>query len=145
VNPASVYVVYEGNTAGRNIPRKDLPPQLQSRYPCDPQKAEEYRQRQANLAAEQAAMAVEQGARQRAAGREILRKRELEILREIADLRNRDTENQKEINILMSIRPGNGRRVRAHHLQTEQQLIRERIMSLNTQLEKIRAQRDSIP
>src|SRR4051794_19270642 len=48
-NAVSVLVIYEGNTGGRKIPRQDLPPELQAKYPYDPAKAAEVQQQQSAL------------------------------------------------------------------------------------------------
>ena len=138
VNPVSVYVLYEGGNRGRWILRQDLPPQLKAKYAYDPAKAAEYQKRQIELAAQQAVA-------QQTAQREAIHQRENEILAEIATLEKRDTEDQREKNILLSLPPGNGRRVQAAHISTDQQNIRERIQQLRTLLQQVRAQKDSVP
>jgi hypothetical protein len=141
-DPVSVFVIYEsdaGGKGGRKIPRQELPPQLQAKYPYDAAKAAEYRKQQADQAAEQAALSVQQAAGARAAARDVLRQKEREFLAQIDSWNKRDVELQKEKNILNSLPPGNGRRVRSKHISDEQQGIREHIAQLRKQVEQIRA------
>lgn len=138
VNPVSVFVLYEGGNRGRWILRQDLPPRLKAKYAYDPAKAAEYQKRQIELA-------VQQAVAQRTAMREALRQREREVLADITMLEKQDVEDQKEKNILNSLPPGNGRRVRAAHISDDQQNIRERLQQLKTLLQQVRAQRDSVP
>jgi hypothetical protein len=135
-----IYESDESGKGGRKIPRQELPPQLQAKYPYDAARAAEYRKQQADQAAEQAALSVQQAARARAAARETLRQKEREFLAQIDSWNKRDVEMQKEKNILNSLPPGNGRRVRAKHISDEQQGIREHIAQLRKQVEQIRAQ-----
>src|ERR1035438_6971941 len=82
-DPVSVFVIYEsdaGGKGGRKIPRQELPPQLQAKYPYDAARAAEYRKQQADQAAEQAALSVQQAAGARAAARDVLRQKEREFL-----------------------------------------------------------------
>ena len=142
-DPVSVFVIYEsedGGKGGRKIPRQELPPQLQAKYPYDAAKAAEYRKQQADAAAEQAALSAQQAARARAAAREVLRQKEREILAQIDSWNKRDVELQKQKGILDSLPPGNGRRVRSRHISDEQQGIREHIAQLRKQVEQIRVQ-----
>jgi hypothetical protein len=122
------------------ILRQELPPQLQAKYPYDAAKAAEHRKQQADLAAEQAALSVQQAARARAAAREVLRQKERQVLAQIDSWNKRDVELQKEKKILDSLPPGNGRRVRSRHISDEQQGIREHIAQLRKQVEQIRIQ-----
>jgi hypothetical protein len=147
-DPVSVFVIYEseaGGKGGRKIPRQELPPQLQAKYPYDDAKAAEYRKQQADAAADQAALSVQQAVRASAAAREALRQKEREILAQIEPWQRRDVELQKEKNILNSLPPGNGRRVRAKQIAAEQQGIREHIAQLRKQVEQIRAQIAAMP
>jgi hypothetical protein len=145
VNPISIYVLYEGENRGRWILRQDLPSQLKAKYAYDPAKAAEYQQRQMEYQKQQAELAVQLAAAQRAAHREALQKREKEILAEIAALAKRDTEEQRQKKLLRSLPPGNGRRVQAAHIDNDQQYVRERIQQLNTLLQQVRSQKDKIP
>jgi NACalpha-BTF3-like transcription factor len=138
VTPTFVYVVYEGGHSGRKIPRQDLPPQLKAKYPYDAEKSSEFQKQQIELAARQAAA-------QRAAMREALRREEAEILAEIGVLERQDAENQMQKNVLNSLPPGNGRRVRAAHINDDQQNIRERVLQLRTLLQQLRSQKDTMP
>jgi hypothetical protein len=142
-DPVSVLLIYEsegGGKGGRRIPRQELPPQLQAKFPYQPAKAAEYRKQQADQTVEQAALSVQQAARARAAAKEVLRQKEREILAQIDSWHKRDVELQKEKNLLNSLPPGNGRRVRAKHISDEQEGIRERIAQLRKQVEQIRVQ-----
>jgi hypothetical protein len=142
-DPVSVHVIYEcadGARGGRKIPRQELPPQLQAKYPYDADKAADYRKQQADQAVEQAALAARQAAKARAATVEGLRQQEKQILAQIDRWQRRDVELQKEKKILNGLPPGNGRRVRAKQINNEQQSIREQNKRLNDQLEKIRTQ-----
>ena len=142
-DPVSVFVIYEseaGGKGGRKIPRQELPPQLQAKYPYDAAKAAEYRKQQADAAAEQAALSAQQASRARAAAREALRQKVREILAQIDSWNKRDVELQKQKRILDSLPPGNGRRVRSRHISDEQQAIREHIAELRKQVEQIRVQ-----
>ncbi len=145
VNPISVYVLYEGGNRGRWILRQDLPPQLKAKYAYDPAKAAEYQKRQIEYQKQQAELAIQLAATQREAQRRALQQRESEILAEIAALEKQDSENQKEKNILRDLPPGGGRRVRAAHISSDQESIRERILQLKTTLQQVRSQKDSIP
>jgi hypothetical protein len=143
-----VFVLYdseEGGKGGRKIPRQELPPQLKAKYPYDAAKATEYRKQQAGLAAEAAAMSVQQAARMRAGAEEVLRQKERAILAQIDSWHKRDVELQKEKNILDSLPAGNGRRVRSRHISDEQQGIREQIAQLRKQVEQIRVQSTGTP
>jgi hypothetical protein len=142
-DPVSVLVIYEneeGSKGGRKIPRQELPPQLQAKYPYDAAKAAEYRKQQAAAAAEQAALSVQQEAKRCAAAREALRLKEREIRAQMDSLNKQDVELQKEKNTLDRLPAGNGRRVRSRHISDEQQGIREHIDQLRKQVEQIRAQ-----
>ena len=142
-DPVSVFVLYESEECGkggRKIPRQELPPQLQAKYPYDAAKAAEYRKQQADAAAEQAALSAQQASRARAAAREALRQKVREILAQIDSWNKRDVELQKQKRILDSLPPGNGRRVRSRHISDEQQAIREHIAELRKQVEQIRVQ-----
>jgi hypothetical protein len=142
-DPVAVFVIFEsedGGKGGRKIPRQELPPQLQAKYPSDDAQAAKYRKQQAGAAAEQAALSVQQGARMRAAAKDALRQKEREILLQMDSWNKRDVELQKEKGTLNSLPPGNGRRVRAKHISDEQQGIRERIAQLRNQVEQIRVQ-----
>jgi hypothetical protein len=145
VNPISIYVLYECENRGRWILRQDLPPQLKAKYPYDPAKVAEYQKRQMEQQKQQAELAAQLAAAQRAAQREALNQREKEILAEIAKLEKQDVEEQKEKNVLKNLPHGGGRRVRAAHISSNQENIRNRIQQLNTLLQQVRAQRDSIP
>jgi hypothetical protein len=147
-DPVSVFVIYENEECGkggRKIPRQELPPQLQAKYPYDAAKAAEYRKQQADAAAEQAALSVQQAARMRAAAKEVLGQKERGILAQIDSLNKRDVELQKEKSVLNSLPAGNGRRVRARHISDEQQSIRENIAQLRRQVEQIRVQSAGTP
>jgi hypothetical protein len=147
-DPISVFVLYESEECGRGgrkIPRKELPPQLQAKYPYDAAKAAEYRKQQADAAAEQAALSVQQAARMRAAAKEVLGQKERGILAQIGSLNKKDVELQKEKSVLNSLPAGNGRRVRARHISDEQQSIREQIAQLRKQVEQIRVQSAGTP
>ena len=147
-DPVSVLVIYEneeGAKGGRKIPRQDLPPQLQAKYPYDAAKTTEYRKQQADLAAEQAAFSVQQAARIRAATKEVLRQKEREIRAQMDFLNKQDVELQKEKNTLDRLPAGNGRRVRSRHISDEQQGIREHIAELRKQVEQIRVQSAGTP
>lgn len=142
-DPVSVFVIYESEDCGkggRKIPRQELPPQLQAKYPYDAAKAAEYRKQQADLAAEQAALSVQQAARARAAVREVLRQKEREVLAQIDSWNKRDVELQKEKNILNSMPAGGGRRLKAKQISGQQEIIRQHIDRLNQQVDEIRAQ-----
>jgi len=142
-DPVSVYVIFEGEDGtrgGRKIPRQELPPQLQAKYPYDAAKAAEYRKQQADLAAEQAAAAAQQAERMRKAAKDGLHQKEQGILAQMESLNKQDVELQKEANVLGSLPPGNGRRVRLRHIHDLQQGIREQNKKLNDQLEQVRAQ-----
>jgi hypothetical protein len=142
-DPVSVFVLYESEECGkggRKIPRQELPPQLQAKYPYDAAKAAEYRKQLADAAVEQAALSVQQAARMRAAAKEVLGQKERGILAQIDSWHKWDVELQKEKNILDSLPAGNGRRVRSRHISDEQQSIREQIAQLRKQVEQIRVQ-----
>jgi hypothetical protein len=138
-----VYVLYESadcGRGGRKVSRQELPPQLQAKYPYDAAKAAEYRKQQADKAAEQAALAAQQAARARASAREALRQKEREILAQIDSLDKQDFELQKQVNILNKMPAGGGRRLKAKQLSGQQEVIRQYIDRLNSELAKIRAQ-----
>jgi len=138
----SVFVIFEsqdGGKGGCRIPRQELPPQLQAKYPYDAAKAAEYRKQLADQAVERAALEAKQAASRGAAAREGLRQKEREILAQIDSLNRQDIALQKEKRTLDSLPPGNGRRVRSRHISDEQQGIREHIDQLRKQVEQIRA------
>jgi hypothetical protein len=142
-DPASVFVLYESEECGkggRKIPRQELPPQLQAKYPYDAAKAAAYRKLQADRAAEQAAMSVQQATRIRAAAKEVSSQKEREIRVQIDSLNKRDVELQKEKNILNNLPAGNGRRLRAKQIAAEQEGIRRQIDQLREQADQIRIQ-----
>lgn len=126
VTPTHVQVRYDGNFGGRKIPRIDLPPQLETRYPYDAEKAAEYVARQSAIAAQQAAA-------QQAALLETIRRREQAIDAEIEKLINQDVRLQSEVNLLEHSRAGNGRKVRMLHLMDQQRAIREKLSKLRQQ------------
>ena len=139
VTPTHVFLAYEGTRLkGRTVARQDLPPQLRERYPFDVRKAAEMERQQIALAAQRADA-------RRAAWKNALQRREMEIAAELQSLQQRDEALQKEVIILKSLPPGNGRRVRLAYIRNEQQSIRERTVQLRTLQEQVRAQRDSIP
>lgn len=125
----SVYVIYEGDKGGRNIPRSELPPGLAARYPYD---------------ADQAAALVEKQAKETAArkdrARATLQKHEQELRSQITRLEKQTSENRAEMNILQKGGKGNGRRVRHTALKDDQQAIKERILVLRKQLEQVQTQ-----
>jgi hypothetical protein len=137
-DPLNIYVVYEGTGGGRKISRLELPLQLAAKYPYDATRAAAFRQAQADAA-------VQQAAQQRAAARELVRRKEQEILAEITAQHTKDVEDQEEINTLKGLPAGNGRKIRLEHLYNEQQELRTRISNLKAQLNQVRAQRDRIP
>jgi hypothetical protein len=142
-DPVSVFVIYESDDGGKGgvkIPRQELPPQLQAKYPYDADKAADYRKQQADQAVEQAALAARQAANARAATVEGLRQQEKEILAQIDRWQRRDVELQEEKQILNRLPPGHGRRLRAKQISNEQQGIRGHIAQLRDQVERIRAQ-----
>lgn len=138
VTPVDVQVFYTNSKGGRKIPRQDLPPELAAKFPYDEAKAAQYRKQQIEIAAQQAAARA-------AAARQVVLQREWEITNEIASLRARDIEIQKQKNILRDLGPGNGRRVKLANLNNEQESIRERVSQLNMQLVQVQAQRDRMP
>lgn len=150
-DPVSVFVIYEsedGGKGGRKIPRQELPPQLQAKYPYDAAKAAEYRKQQARAAAEQAALAAlaaQQAARMRKEAKERAQQKEREILAQIDSWNKRDVELQKAKNILNSLPPGNGRRLRAKQIAAQQEGIRGQIDRLRKEVEQVRAQIASTP
>jgi hypothetical protein len=126
VTPTHVQVRYDGNFGGRKIPRIDLPPQLEAKYPYDSEKAAEY-------VARQSAIAIQQAAAQQAALQETYRRREQAVDAEIEKLVNQDVRLQSEVNLLEHSRAGNGRKVRMLHLMDQQRAIREKISKLRQQ------------
>ncbi len=131
VTPTHVFVIYEGNTGGRNIPREELPEQLQARFPYDAGKASDFSMRQAQTAALQAAA-------QQTIIQESQLRRARQIESQIATLSQRDAELQKLVNVYHRMPPGNGRKVRLAHMLDEQQSIREQVIKLRQQLLAVR-------
>jgi hypothetical protein len=142
VTPSYVHVIYDPSTRGRKIPRQELPPELKAKFPYDATQAAEYQKQQMALAAQQAAIAT---AAAREAAKTAAIQREREIQNEIARLQAQDVAIQKEVNVLKSLAPGNGRRVQLAQLRNQLQAIRERVSKLRTQLEQLQAQRDRTP
>ena len=85
-------------------------------------------------------MSVQQAARARAAVREVSRQKEREVLAQIDSLNKQDVELQKQVNILNKMPAGGGRRLKAKQLSGQQEVIRQYIDRLNSELAKIRAQ-----
>lgn len=128
-----VYVIYEGEDGGRGgrkIPRQELPPQLQSKYPYDAAKAEAYRKQQAEAVVQQIAQQTAAAAAARAAAKDAMNKG---ISPRLDALRRRDVELQKEKSILDSLPKGNGRRVRSQQISNEQESLRQQIAQLEKQ------------
>jgi hypothetical protein len=127
-----VYVIYEGDTGGRRIPRQELPPELRGRYPYNAAKAADYRKQQADKSTQEAISAAERNARLREAI-------ERGILDQIEALTKQDVGLQKEKKILKSLPPGNGRRVRMRYINDHQESIRAQIERLREKLDQIRS------
>jgi hypothetical protein len=138
VTPTHVQVIYEGGKGGRRIPRHQLPPELEAKYPCDASAAAEYQRQQAEIAAHQAA------ARQAAAS-EYLRKQEDSISAEIARLGKQDAKLQSDIQLYRRMPRGNGHKVQLANLLKQQQQVREQVRRLEAQLENLRARRSAFP
>ncbi len=138
VTPTYVYVLYEGGSSGRKIPRPELPPQLAAKYPYDSAKVAEYQRRQAESAATQFAA-------QQAAARLVAERRESEIKNEIAKLQEQDGKLQGQISIYANMAAGNGRKRQLGELRNERQSLRERKLKLNEQLKILQSRRDATP
>ena len=132
-NPAEVVLMYDGG--GATLKRKDLPPELQAKYPYDHEAAAEYETQKAA-----AAKALRE--RQRAQAYAALLRQESEIQSKLHDVEKQLSALQKELDVLNNSARGKP------HSPARQQADRYRMLKLDLtryaeqlrdQLEQVRA------
>lgn len=140
-NPRYVWVVYEGGTSGRKIPRTDLPPQLKEKYPYDAKSAAEYDKLKNDEWKSQIAL-QKQGLRESMA----------DYQRQIDAVKDQITENEKEIdNLTRQIKTapkshaaGIAKQKKVQLIQ-DQNALRQRRDNLQASLKQAQSQLDALP
>jgi hypothetical protein len=137
VDPRFVWVVYEDSKTGRKIPRAELPPQLQAKYPYDPQKAV------ASINAH-----AQEAQAEAAAQKTALRQKEHNLQSQVDALEKQMTENEKEIGNLdrkLKTMP-KSKTLKAQKIKmlSDQDELRKRKTDLTDRLKQVRAQIDEL-
>lgn len=137
VDPRYIWVVYEDGVSGRKIPRSELPPQLQARFPYDPKKAAESIEARA---AENRALIAQH--------KQGLQQKERDLTAQIDAIERQRGENQKEIgNLNRKINTAPRSKVLKGEklkLLEQQNDLRERKAGLEARLKQVQAQLDSL-